>query len=101
MKTFMNLGVDRSASIKIKESSSFCGVIVFEKHLVVNFMAMLPPGIKESYGIKCVSCSYRKIIHGEKKWQLNPMEALLRIMFNHKCPNCGGKIVKDNSIIIH
>ena len=64
-------------------------------------MVMLPPGVKESYEMKCTSCSYRKIIHGEKVWQLNPIGSLFKIMFQHKCPNCGGKMVKCNSIIVH
>lgn len=64
-------------------------------------MVMLPPGVKESYGIKCVSCSYSKIIHGEKVWQLNPIGSLFKLIFHPKCPKCGGEIVRDNSIIRH
>jgi len=64
-------------------------------------MVWLPPGVKESYGVKCMSCcSYKKIIHGEKEWYLNPLEALTRKLFPPHCPNCGGKLIKDDTIII-
>ncbi len=63
-------------------------------------MVMLPAGTKESYGMKCASCGYTKIIHGESIFSNNVLSVLLKKIKPPSCPRCGGKLTKDNSVII-
>jgi len=63
-------------------------------------MVMLPPGTKESYAMKCPSCGFSKIIHGEFIiFDLLPFKLIKKIK-TPICPECGGKLIKDDSIII-
>lgn len=97
VKILIILKIDKSV---INITAKIVYKLIFH-YLLVNFMVMLPPWIHGSYEVICLSCSYKKIINGEKKWHFNPIEALLRIIFKPKCPNCGGEIVKNKCIIRH